>query len=100
MPQTDSDIVQTGAKVTFRPLEPGLPSYTTRLEKMELIMQPDPSQQKQLLKVRAFINNSERRLIPGGKVYASIESEKMPLYQKAQRELVKLFKFRKYGLGA
>ncbi len=99
VPQTDSDIVQNGAKVTFRPLEPGLPSYTTRLEKMELVMQPDPSQQKQLLKVRALINNSEQRLIPGAKVYASIESEKMPLYQKVQRELMKLFKFRKYGWG-
>ena len=99
VPQTDSDIVRNGAKVTFRPLEPGLPSYTTRLEKMELVMQPDPSQQKQLLKVRALINNSEQRLIPGAKVYASIESEKMPLYQKVQRELMKLFKFRKYGWG-
>lgn len=99
VPQTDSDIVKNGAKVTFRPLEPGLPSYTTKLEKMELVMQPDPSQQKQLLKVRALINNSEKRLIPGAKVYASIESEKMPLYQKVQRELMKLFKFRKYGWG-
>ena len=99
VPQTDSDIVKDGAKVTFRPLEPGLSSYTTRLEKMELVMQPDPAQQKQLLKVRALINNSEQRLIPGAKVYASIESEKMPLYQKVQRELMKLFKFRKYGWG-
>ncbi|NEP55917.1 MAG: HlyD family efflux transporter periplasmic adaptor subunit [Symploca sp. SIO2G7] len=96
VPQIDSDIVQNGAKVTFRPLEPGLPSYTTYLEKIDPVMQPDPSQQKQLLKVRALINNSEQRLIPGAKVYASIESEKMPLYQKVQRELMKLFKFRKY----
>lgn len=99
VPQTDSDIVKDGAKVTFRPLEPGLPSYTTQLEEIEPVMQPDPTQQKQLLKVRALINNSEQRLIPGAKVYASIESEKMPLYQKVQRELMKLFKFRKYGWG-
>ncbi|NET56965.1 MAG: HlyD family efflux transporter periplasmic adaptor subunit [Symploca sp. SIO2E6] len=99
VPQTDSDIVQNGAQVTFRPLEPGLPSYTTQLEKMELVMQPDPSQQKQLLKVRALVNNAEQHLIPGAKVYASIESEKMPLYQKVQRELMKLFKWRKYGWG-
>lgn len=99
VPQADSDIVKTAAKVTFHPLEPGLASYTTRLEKMELVMQPDPSQQKQLLRVRAVINNSQGRLIPGAKVYAQIESEKMPLYQKMQREIMKLFNFRKYGFG-
>ncbi|HBL13572.1 MAG TPA: hypothetical protein DD379_19675 [Cyanobacteria bacterium UBA11162] len=96
--QEDSDIVRQGAEVKFYPKEPGFSTYTTRITKRDLVMQPDPSGQKQLLQVRAVIENYESRLIPGAKVYAEIESEKMPLYEKVRRELVKLFKFCKYGV--
>lgn len=97
--QEDSDIVKAGAEVTFHPLEPGLAAYTTRIEKIDLVMQPDPSQQKQLLRVRAVIDNPQKSLLPGSKVYAQIESEKIPVYEKVRREFMKVFNFRKYGLG-
>lgn len=96
--QEDSDIVRQGAEVKFYPKEPGFSAYTTRITKRDLVMQPDSSGQKQLLQVRAVIENSENRLVPGAKVYAEIESEQMPLYEKVRRELVKLFKFCQYGV--
>jgi multidrug efflux pump subunit AcrA (membrane-fusion protein) len=99
VPQADGDVIKEGSGVTFRPLEPGLPSYSTRLSNIELVMQPDVSMQKQVLRVRALVDNSSGRLIPGAKVYAEIESSSMPLYLLVQRELMKLFSFRKYGLG-
>lgn len=97
--QEDSDMVKAGAEVTFHPLEPGLAAYTTQIEKTDLVMQADLAQQKQLLRVRAVINNSQQKLLPGAKVYAQIESESIPLYEKVRRELMKVFNFRKYGLG-
>ena len=97
--QEDSDIVKAGAEVTFYPLEPGRAAYTTRIEKVDLVMQPDPSQQKQLLRVRAVIDNPQQSLKPGSKVYARIEAEKIPVYEKVRREFMKVFNFRKYGLG-
>lgn len=97
--QEDSDLIKAGATVTFHPLQPGIPSYTTRIDKIDLVMQPDPTQQKQLLKVRAIIDNPEQKLRPGDKIYAQIESDPIPLYEKVQREFLKLFNFRKYGIG-
>lgn len=97
--QEDSDLIKAGATVTFHPVEPGIPSYTTRIDKIDLVMQPDATQQKQLLKVRAIIDNPEQKLLPGAKVYAQIESDPIPLYEKVQREFLKLFNFRKYGIG-
>ena len=99
--QEDSDIVNKGAKVTLHFKEPGLSTRSISIEQIYRVMQPDPSdpsQQKQVLKATAVIENTENRLLPGGKIYAHIEGEKMPIYQKIRRELLKLFNVRKYGI--
>ncbi|MEQ8382358.1 MAG: efflux RND transporter periplasmic adaptor subunit [Coleofasciculus sp. A1-SPW-01] len=96
--QADSDVVQEGAAVTFHPLEPGFSAYQTRIMKRDLVMQPDVSGQRQLLQVRAVIENPDYKLVPGAKVYAEIESERLLLYEKVWRELVKVFQVCKYGV--
>lgn len=101
VPQTDSDLVKgivekPSATVVLQPLEPGLPSITTRIEKIEPVLQPDASGQKQLLRVRAMVDNQKQYFQPNAKVYAQIEVEPIPLYQRVQREFMKLFKVRKY----
>ncbi len=101
VPQTDSDLVKgivkkPSATVILQPLEPGLPAITTRIENIEPVLQSDPSGQKQLLLVRAIVDNRQRLFQPNAKVYAQIEVEPIPLYQRVQRELMKLFKIRKY----
>jgi hypothetical protein len=96
VPQADSDIVVDGAEVTFHPLEPGFEKYSARIQEVERVMQSDETKQKQLLRVRAEIDNSQEQLLPGAKVYATIKSERIPLYRKVYRELAKLFKFRRH----
>lgn len=100
--QEDSDIVKKGAKVTLYFKEPKSSTRSLSINQIDQVMQPDPSdpsQQKQVLKVTGVIeNNGNRPLLPGGKVYAQIEGEKMPIYQKVHRELLKLFNVRKYGI--
>jgi len=101
VPQTDSDLVKDvvkkpSATVTLQPLEPGLQPITTRIEKIEPVLQSDPSGQKQLLRVRAIVDNKDNLFQPNGKVYAQIEVSPLPLYQRVQRELMKLLKIRKY----
>ncbi|MCL1466093.1 HlyD family efflux transporter periplasmic adaptor subunit [Argonema galeatum] len=99
--QTDSDLVKgifekPSATVILQPLEPGLSAITTRIEKIEPVLQSDPSGQKQLLRVRAIVDNRQKLFQPNAKVYAQIEVEPIPLYQRVQRELMKLLKIRKY----
>lgn len=105
--QEDSDIINKGAilnkkaKVTLHFKEPGLSSRSINIDRIYPVMEPDPSdpsQQKQVLKATAVIENTGNLLLPGGKVYAQIEGEKMPIYQKVRRELLKLFNVRKYGI--
>ncbi len=105
--QEDSDMINKGeiinkkAKVTLHFKEPGLSSRSINIDRIYPVMQPDPSdpsQQKQVLKATAVIENTGNLLLPGGKVYAQIEGEKMPIYQKVRRELLKLFNVRKYGI--
>lgn len=99
--QSDSDLVKEmlkkpSATVVLQPLEPGLKPITTKIEKIEPVLQSDPSGQKQLLRVRAIVDNKERIFQPNAKFYAQIEVESIPLYQRVQRELMKLFQIRKY----
>ncbi len=99
--QEDSDIINKGAKVTLHFKEPGLSNRSISIDQIYRVMQPDtsdPSQQKQVLNATAVIENTGNLLLPGGKVYAQIEGEKMPIYQKVRRELLKLFNVRKYGI--
>ncbi|MEM9541404.1 MAG: efflux RND transporter periplasmic adaptor subunit [Cyanobacteria bacterium P01_E01_bin.42] len=99
VPQANSRIVREQASVTVRFQEPGLSSVPTQIYKIEPIMRSDETRQKQLLLVRAEINNVMEILKPGAQVYAQIKGEKIPLYRKVQWELAKLFKLPKYGVG-
>ncbi|MFB2921023.1 HlyD family efflux transporter periplasmic adaptor subunit [Aerosakkonema funiforme] len=99
--QSDSDLVKEmlkkpSATVVLQPLEPGLKPITTKIEKIEPVLQTDPSGQKQLLRVRAIVDNKDNIFQPNAKFYAQIEVESIPLYQRVQRELMKLFQIRKY----
>ncbi|MFB2935933.1 HlyD family efflux transporter periplasmic adaptor subunit [Aerosakkonemataceae cyanobacterium BLCC-F154] len=99
--QADSDLVKEitetqEAKVILQPLEPGLPGLVTKIEKIEPVLQSDVSGQKQLLRVRAIVDNQQQLFQPNAKVYAQIEVKSIPLYQRVQRELMKLFQVRKY----
>ena len=71
-------------------------NITTKIEKIEPVLQTDPSGQKQLLRVRAIVDHKDRIFQPNAKFYAQIEVESIPLYQRVQRELMKLFQIRKY----
>ncbi|MEM9540289.1 MAG: hypothetical protein AAGA60_12415 [Cyanobacteria bacterium P01_E01_bin.42] len=58
----------------------------------------DEQLQKSTLQVRALIDSPEGKLQPNAKVYATIKpSQKIPLYEQARREILNLFKFRKYS---
>lgn len=99
--QADSDLVKEitetqEAKVILQPLEPGLSGLVTKIEKIEPVLHSDVSGQKQLLRVRAVVDNQQQLFQPNAKVYAQIEVKSIPLYQRVQRELMKLFQVRKY----
>ncbi|NET91422.1 MAG: HlyD family efflux transporter periplasmic adaptor subunit [Kamptonema sp. SIO1D9] len=95
-PQADSDIIQMGAKVTVRFKEPGLEPIITEVEKIDQEMIADQSGQKRVLRVRAKMENPGEELRPGAEVHAKINAPKIPLYQKIQRELLKVLNIRKY----
>jgi multidrug efflux pump subunit AcrA (membrane-fusion protein) len=96
-PQADSDVLKPGAKVVIKPLEPGLPDYETTLTEIEPVIQTDATQQQRLARGRALVNNPDGQLLPNAKVYAHIAAEPIPLYESVRRELMKLFKVRKYS---
>jgi hypothetical protein len=57
------------------------------------------TQPKPTLTVRILIDQADLQLQPGMKGYGHIESESMPLYKKAQRELLKLVQPGLFGIG-
>lgn len=96
--QEDRDLVKAGSEVKFKPLEPGLPSFTTTIKEIVTVLERDEQLQKSILQVTALIDSTEGKLQPNAKVYATIEPpHKITLYERARREILNLFKFRKYS---
>ncbi|MBP0020560.1 MAG: HlyD family efflux transporter periplasmic adaptor subunit [Cyanobacteria bacterium SBLK] len=96
--QEDRDLVKAGSEVKFKPLEPGLPSFTTTIKEIVTVLERNEQLQKSTLQVTALIDSTEGKLQPNAKVYAKIKSpHKIPLYEQARREMLNLLKFRKYS---
>lgn len=96
--QEDRDLVKAGSEVKIKPLEPGLPSFTTTIKEIVTVLDRNEQLQKSTLQVTALIDSTAGTLQPNAKVYATIKSpRKIPLYEQARRELLNLFKFRKYS---
>jgi hypothetical protein len=53
-------------------------------------VEPDDTQQRRIATVRLLIDNTDQRLRPGSGGYAKIVSERIPLYQRLGREILKL----------
>ena len=95
--QEEADLVTEGAIVTFSPVEPGLKSFTTEIEEIEPVLERDEQLSKSILPVKARVSSQNSDLKAGAKVFAKIKStETIPLYQLAWREVLNLFKIRKY----
>ena len=94
--QEDSDLVQKGALVKFRPREAGIRDYTATVQAIAPVVQLDESRQKRMLTVRILIDNDDNRLRPGVTGDARIETESIPIYQKLQREFLKLVPIGKF----
>lgn len=88
--EEDLDYVEKGAIVTFRPRQAKLDTYDARVEDVLYNVQPDNTQQRRVATVRVVIDNSDGRLRPGSSGYARISSEWTPLYERVERELLKL----------
>ena len=96
--QEKADLVKKGAEVTFNPVEPGLKSFTTEIKDIVEVLEKDEQLNKSTLLVQANINSQDSNLKAGAKVFAKIKSpETIPLYQLVWRELLNLFKIRKYS---
>lgn len=96
--QENHDLVQVGALVTFNPPEPEFPSFTTEITKIVTVLTANEQLNKSIVRVVAQIESETEELKPGAKVYARIESpEQITLGQQAWRQILNLFKVRKYS---
>lgn len=88
----DAPLVHVGDKVTFRPQGMGLNSYTGTVQSKDIdpVVQSDGVQHPPTVAVRVSLNQGDNLLRPGMPGYAHIEAEPLRLYQKVQREFVKL----------
>lgn len=79
-----------GSEVTFRPTSAKLTPYDAEVDKILYDLAPDDTQQRRIATVRLLINNADQQLRPGSGGYAKIVSERIPLYQRLGREVLKL----------
>jgi multidrug resistance efflux pump len=79
-----------GAEVTFRPTSAKLTTYDAEVDKILYDLAPDDTQQRRIATVRLLIDNADQQLRPGSGGYAKILSERIPLYQRLGREILKL----------
>lgn len=99
VPQEDKDLLKVGATVKFFPRDAGGRKYTGRVQEISSTVAVTETQPKPTLSVRILIDQPDLQLQPGMKGYGHIESESMPLYKKAQRELLKLVQPGLFGIG-
>jgi hypothetical protein len=89
----DAPLVHIGDKVTFRP-QGTVSSYTGTVQSkndIDSLVQSDGVQHPPMVAVRVSLNHQRDNLLrPGLPGYAHIETKSLWLYQKLQREFVKL----------
>ncbi|RFP61768.1 MAG: HlyD family efflux transporter periplasmic adaptor subunit [Limnothrix sp. CACIAM 69d] len=95
--QRDRDVVHTGMMVEVRPMQPNQPKQISELKNDDSAVRQDPTQQKRQLFYFTTVKNQDGSLRPGEKVYVTVLTKPMPLYQVIGRELRKLFKSRQFG---
>lgn len=95
--QFDRDVVRTGMQVRVRPPQPDQPEQSAALKADESVVRQDETQQKRQLLYFATVDNRSGSLRQGEKVYVTVLTEPMPLYQVIGRELQRLFKVRQFG---
>ncbi|MBE9126922.1 MULTISPECIES: efflux RND transporter periplasmic adaptor subunit [unclassified Coleofasciculus] len=88
--EEDLEYVELNKPVTFRPRQAKLRPYSATVKRILPKIQNEPSQPQRLARVQIFVNNSDGKLYPGATGYAKIWSERIPLYQRLGRELMRL----------
>ncbi len=83
--------------VTLKPQQPEYDSFEAKVSDMEPVMPYDQTQQTPQLVVTATVENENKvEQWINNELYAAIEVEKMPLYKRVQRELMKVLKLRQH----
>lgn len=90
--QEDAALVKTGLSVTFHPRNAERQSYAAQVQERDIapVVRVEETQQQRAMMVRILIDNQDAQLRPGEKGTAHIAVGKMPIYQKLQREFLRL----------
>ncbi|MFW5666933.1 MAG: efflux RND transporter periplasmic adaptor subunit [Coleofasciculus sp.] len=88
--EEDLEYVENHKPVTFRPRQAKLRPYTATVQRILPKIQHEPSQPQPIAQVEIVVDNSDGKLYPGATGYAKIYSERIPLYQRLGRELMRL----------
>ncbi|MFP5274637.1 efflux RND transporter periplasmic adaptor subunit [Coleofasciculus sp.] len=88
--EEDLEYVENHKPVTFRPRQAKLRPYTATVQRILPKIQNEPSQPQPIAQVEIVVDNSDGKLYPGATGYAKIYSERIPLYQRLGRELMRL----------
>ncbi|TVQ16738.1 MAG: HlyD family efflux transporter periplasmic adaptor subunit [Leptolyngbya sp. DLM2.Bin15] len=88
--EEDLEYVQIGKDVSFRPRQSKLESYDGKVDDILNNVEVDATQQQRVATVRVVIDNPEERLRLGATGYAKIYSERIFLYERLGRELLRL----------
>ncbi|EDX73620.1 peptidase, M50 family protein [Coleofasciculus chthonoplastes PCC 7420] len=88
--EEDLEYVENHKPVTFRPRQAKLRPYTATVQRILPQIQHEPSQPQPIAQVEIVVDNSDGKLYPGATGYAKIYSERIPLYQRLGRELMRL----------
>jgi putative peptide zinc metalloprotease protein len=88
--EEDLEYVENHKPVTFRPRQAKLRPYTATVQRILPKIHHEPSQPQPIAQVEIVVDNSDGKLYPGATGYAKIYSERIPLYQRLGRELMRL----------
>ncbi|NES97300.1 MAG: HlyD family efflux transporter periplasmic adaptor subunit [Desertifilum sp. SIO1I2] len=90
--QEDAALVSAGLSVTFHPRDTERKFYAAQVQERDIapVVRVDETQQQRAIGVRISIDNDDAQLRPGEKGTAHIAVGKMPIYQKVQREFLRL----------
>jgi len=96
--QEDHYLVKPGMRVIFRPQDAKMSEYKAIVEALPPTVSFDREQQKRTVKVKLKFENeaTAAQLMLGTRGNAHIQVEEMRVYQKLQREFLKVFPFGKF----
>jgi len=96
--QEDYHLVQPGMSVVFRPQDAKMSGYKATVEALPPTVSLDQAQQKRTVKVKLKFEDqaTAAQLMLGTRGNAHIQVEEMRVYQKLQREFLKVFPIGKF----